>query len=111
MTSEDRTALANLLKSRGNTLFSKKDFTSAIDFYTRAIAVTPVESAVFYSNRAACKSPSLLSLIDLEKEGREEELVLFRASSLSISFLLSLSLLLPTFLPSSELPRAQLFAC
>ncbi|KAL7416760.1 hypothetical protein BDY24DRAFT_378180 [Mrakia frigida] len=53
MSAEDRTALANLLKSRGNTLFSKKDFASAIDFYTRAIAVSPVESAVFYSNRAA----------------------------------------------------------
>lgn len=53
---QERTDLANLLKSRGNLLFSKKDYTQAISFYTRAIAVTPEESAVFYSNRAACAS-------------------------------------------------------
>ena len=64
MSEEDRTALANLLKSRGNTLFSKKDYQTAIDFYTRAIAVSPVESAVFYSNRAACESRSLSSLME-----------------------------------------------
>lgn len=64
MSTEDRTALANLLKSRGNTLFSKKDFSSAIDYYTRAIAVSPVESAVFYSNRAACESPRFQEAVE-----------------------------------------------
>ncbi|CDZ97731.1 Translocase of outer mitochondrial membrane complex, subunit TOM70/TOM72 [Phaffia rhodozyma] len=53
MTNEERNTLAGHLKTRGNTLFSKKDYAAAIDCYTRAIATTHEESAVFYSNRAA----------------------------------------------------------
>lgn len=104
MTAEDRTALANLLKSRGNTLFSKKDFASAIDFYTRAIAVSPVESAVFYSNRAACEYPIRFASIGRagkEKGGRElVSLSSFRFPSFP-------SLAFPSFPTPFELSRAS----
>lgn len=62
MSIAERTSLATHLKTKGNALFSKKSFREAIECYSQAIAVSPSESAVFYSNRAACASPSVLCL-------------------------------------------------
>ncbi|EPS94678.1 hypothetical protein FOMPIDRAFT_50119, partial [Fomitopsis schrenkii] len=42
------------LKARGNAAYSSRQFSTAIDLYTRAIDVTPKPEPVFYSNRAAC---------------------------------------------------------
>lgn len=56
MSVAERTSLATHLKTKGNALFSKKSFREAIECYSQAIAVSPTESAVFYSNRAACAS-------------------------------------------------------
>lgn len=52
---QERTKLANELKTRGNELYQKRDFHAAVDFYTRAIEASPQPDAIFYSNRAACK--------------------------------------------------------
>ncbi|KAG8994003.1 TOM (translocase of outer membrane) complex component, partial [Tulasnella sp. 427] len=54
MSRPDRAALAAQFKSKGNAAYQKRDFTRAIDYYTKAIAVAAVPEAVFYSNRAAC---------------------------------------------------------
>ncbi|KAG8895683.1 TOM (translocase of outer membrane) complex component, partial [Tulasnella sp. 417] len=51
--SSERAALAAEYKSKGNAAHQKRDYTSAIDLYSNAIAVAAVPEAVFYSNRAA----------------------------------------------------------
>ncbi|KAK3390603.1 hsc70 cochaperone [Podospora didyma] len=43
------------LKSKGNAAMAQKDYATAIDFYTQALAVNP-GNAVFLSNRAAAHS-------------------------------------------------------
>lgn len=47
-----RSKSALALKARGNKLYSAKQYTDAIAYYTKAIECE--EQAVFYSNRAAC---------------------------------------------------------
>lgn len=49
---EDKKDHADSLKKLGNTAYAKKDFASAIEFYTKAIDTVP--NHVYYSNRAAC---------------------------------------------------------
>ncbi|KAI0723638.1 hypothetical protein C8Q72DRAFT_56315 [Fomitopsis betulina] len=51
---EERSKVAAALKARGNAAYSSRQFSTAIDLYTRAIEVTPKPEPVFYSNRAAC---------------------------------------------------------
>lgn len=63
MSVPERTSLATHLKTRGNAAFSKKNYREAIECYSQAIAVSPSESAVFYSNRAAC-TLSLFSFLE-----------------------------------------------
>ncbi|KAK9323387.1 hypothetical protein V1517DRAFT_320616 [Lipomyces orientalis] len=46
-------AKANDLKAKGNTAFGKKDFKTALGYYTQAINADPAEP-IFLSNRAAC---------------------------------------------------------
>ncbi|KAH8662883.1 hypothetical protein BGZ60DRAFT_339275, partial [Tricladium varicosporioides] len=45
------------LKSQGNAAMAKKDYTTAIDFYTKALAIIP-GNPIFLSNRAAAYSAS-----------------------------------------------------
>ncbi|KPV78707.1 uncharacterized protein RHOBADRAFT_51141 [Rhodotorula graminis WP1] len=52
MDKEARSKSALALKARGNKLYSAKQYTDAIAYYTKAIECE--EQAVFYSNRAAC---------------------------------------------------------
>ncbi|BGP36980.1 TOM (translocase of outer membrane) complex component [Rhodotorula kratochvilovae] len=52
MDKETRAKTALALKARGNKLYSAKQYTDAIAYYTKAIECE--EQAVFYSNRAAC---------------------------------------------------------
>ncbi|KAI0755697.1 ADP/ATP carrier receptor [Fomes fomentarius] len=54
MSVEERTKVAASLKAKGNSAYQQRKFTTAIDYYTRAIAVTPKPEPVFFSNRAAC---------------------------------------------------------
>ncbi|KAI0702378.1 ADP/ATP carrier receptor [Cerioporus squamosus] len=54
MSQEERTKIAASLKARGNSAYQARKFATAIDYYTRAIAVTPKPEPVFFSNRAAC---------------------------------------------------------
>ncbi|KAK9495981.1 hypothetical protein V1508DRAFT_363974 [Lipomyces doorenjongii] len=51
--SPEATAKANDLKTKGNTAFGKKDFKTALEYYTQAIKTNPTEP-IFLSNRAAC---------------------------------------------------------
>lgn len=51
---EKRESLSQSLKTAGNKSYQKRNFTQAIEYYTKAIAAKPM--AVFYSNRAACYS-------------------------------------------------------
>ena len=51
---QDRNKLGATLKDRGNSLYSKKDYKTAAECYTKAIEVSVKRDAVFYSNRAAC---------------------------------------------------------
>ena len=51
---QERSKVAASLKARGNAAYSSRQFSTAIDLYTRAIDVTPKPEPVFYSNRAAC---------------------------------------------------------
>ena len=51
---ERRKSLAQHLKTLGNRAYSNREFDTAIEHYTKAIAAHPM--AVFYSNRAACYS-------------------------------------------------------
>ncbi|KAH9961975.1 mitochondrial outer membrane translocase receptor TOM70 [Russula dissimulans] len=50
----ERKALAGTLKQKGNDAYQARKFDIAVQFYTRAIAVSPQPEPVFYSNRAAC---------------------------------------------------------
>ncbi|KAI0278444.1 hypothetical protein BC826DRAFT_1113408 [Russula brevipes] len=50
----ERKSLAASLKQKGNDAYQARKFPHAIQFYTRAIAVSPQPEPVFYSNRAAC---------------------------------------------------------
>ncbi|RPD58165.1 ADP/ATP carrier receptor [Lentinus tigrinus ALCF2SS1-7] len=54
MSHEERTKVAASLKAKGNSAYQARKFATAIDYYTRAIAVTPKPEPVFFSNRAAC---------------------------------------------------------
>ncbi|KAI0739404.1 ADP/ATP carrier receptor [Daedaleopsis nitida] len=54
MPTEERTKVAASLKAKGNTAYQSRRFATAIDYYSRAIAVTPKPEPVFFSNRAAC---------------------------------------------------------
>ncbi|KAJ2913263.1 hypothetical protein MD484_g7151, partial [Candolleomyces efflorescens] len=51
---EERSKYAAAFKTKGNAAYTKRNFTEAADFYTKAIQVTPKPEPVFYSNRAAC---------------------------------------------------------
>jgi import receptor subunit TOM70 len=51
---QERKSLAASLKQKGNDAYQARKFPHAIQFYTRAIAVSPQPEPVFYSNRAAC---------------------------------------------------------
>ncbi|RXW19033.1 hypothetical protein EST38_g6833 [Candolleomyces aberdarensis] len=51
---EERAKYAAAFKTKGNAAYTKRDFTEAADFYTKAIQVTPKPEPVFFSNRAAC---------------------------------------------------------
>lgn len=64
MSEADRNALGATLKDRGNKLYAKKDFKKAVECYTKAIEVSVKKDAVFYSNRAACKSRGFSSRKD-----------------------------------------------
>jgi small glutamine-rich tetratricopeptide repeat-containing protein alpha len=48
---------AEALKSQGNAAMAKKEYASAIDFYTKALAITPL-NPIYLSNRAAAYSAS-----------------------------------------------------
>lgn len=52
---EEQKKEADALKSRGNAAMATKDYASAIDLYTKALALTP-GNAVYLSNRAAAHS-------------------------------------------------------
>lgn len=52
---EDQKKQAEALKSKGNAAMAQKDYPSAIDFYTQALALYP-GNAIFLSNRAAAYS-------------------------------------------------------
>jgi small glutamine-rich tetratricopeptide repeat-containing protein alpha len=52
---EDQKKQAEALKSRGNAAIASKDYASAVDLYTQALALTP-GNAVYLSNRAAAHS-------------------------------------------------------
>ena len=47
--------MAAKLKTKGNTAYTSRKFETAAELYTQAIAVSPKDEPVFYSNRAACK--------------------------------------------------------
>ncbi|KAF8152250.1 ADP/ATP carrier receptor [Crassisporium funariophilum] len=51
---EERIKNASFLKAQGNTAYQSRNFSRAIDLYTRAIEMSPKPEPVFYSNRAAC---------------------------------------------------------
>ncbi|KZO97277.1 mitochondrial outer membrane translocase receptor TOM70 [Calocera viscosa TUFC12733] len=51
---DERAAMAASLKQKGNASYQSRNFSYAVELYTRAIAVSPTPEAVFYSNRAAC---------------------------------------------------------
>lgn len=53
--SEDKKREADGLKSQGNAAMAQKDYATAIDLYTQALAIHP-RNAVFLSNRAAAHS-------------------------------------------------------
>ncbi|KGQ08176.1 Small glutamine-rich tetratricopeptide repeat-containing protein 2 [Beauveria bassiana D1-5] len=53
--SEEKKREADGLKSQGNAAMAQKDYTTAIDLYTQALALHP-RNAVFLSNRAAAHS-------------------------------------------------------
>ncbi|KAJ9160955.1 Tetratricopeptide-like protein [Coniochaeta hoffmannii] len=53
--SEEQKKQAEALKSKGNAAMAQKDYASAIDLYTQALALHP-GNAVFLSNRAAAHS-------------------------------------------------------
>ncbi|KAI9738588.1 MAG: hypothetical protein M1834_008092 [Cirrosporium novae-zelandiae] len=50
-------AKADGLKGQGNAAMQKKDYTTAIDFYTQALAISP-SNPIYLSNRAAAYSAS-----------------------------------------------------
>ncbi|KAK4689665.1 hypothetical protein P7C73_g431, partial [Tremellales sp. Uapishka_1] len=54
MSEAERNLLGATLKDRGNKLYSKRDFKTAVECYTKAIEVSVRQDAVFFSNRAAC---------------------------------------------------------
>lgn len=55
--SEEQKKEAEALKGKGNAFMAKKDYTSAIDFYSQALAIIP-GNPIFLSNRAAAYSAS-----------------------------------------------------
>lgn len=55
--SDEKKKEADGLKSRGNAAMAQKDYKTAIDLYTQALALHP-RNAVFLSNRAAAHSAS-----------------------------------------------------
>lgn len=55
--SEADKAAAEALKTQGNAAMSKKDYKSAIDLYTQALALNPL-NPIYLSNRAAAHSSS-----------------------------------------------------
>jgi small glutamine-rich tetratricopeptide repeat-containing protein alpha len=55
--SEEQKKEAEALKQKGNAFMAKKDYTSAIDLYSQALAITP-GNPIFLSNRAAAYSAS-----------------------------------------------------
>ncbi|EIM84818.1 mitochondrial outer membrane translocase receptor TOM70 [Stereum hirsutum FP-91666 SS1] len=54
MPEEDRVKVAGSLKLKGNKAYQGRRFTEAVEYYTRAIDISPKPEPVFYSNRAAC---------------------------------------------------------
>jgi import receptor subunit TOM70 len=56
---QERAKYAAAFKTKGNAAYTKRNFTEAAEFYTKAIQVTPKPEPVFYSNRAACASQML----------------------------------------------------
>lgn len=55
--SEEKKKEAESLKSQGNAAMAKKDYTTAIDFYSKALSIVP-GNPIFLSNRAAAYSAS-----------------------------------------------------
>lgn len=53
--SEEDKATAELLKGQGNTAMAQKDYPTAIDLYTQALALVP-NNSIYLSNRAAAFS-------------------------------------------------------
>lgn len=51
---QDRVKVAGSLKLKGNKAYQGRRFTEAVEYYTRAIDISPKPEPVFYSNRAAC---------------------------------------------------------
>ncbi|ODV90361.1 hypothetical protein CANCADRAFT_31352 [Tortispora caseinolytica NRRL Y-17796] len=49
----EKADLALKVKDEGNAYFKKKDYTKAIEYYTKAIDLDP-KNATYFSNRAAC---------------------------------------------------------
>ncbi|GJE95961.1 ADP/ATP carrier receptor [Phanerochaete sordida] len=54
MSTEERSKVAASLKGKGNSAYGKKEFTTAAEYYTKAIKVSPKPEPTFFSNRAAC---------------------------------------------------------
>jgi len=52
---EEQKKQAEALKAKGNAAMAQKDYATAIDFYTQAIAINP-RNAIYLSNRAAAYS-------------------------------------------------------
>lgn len=52
---QERMKAAASLKSKGNTAYgTKHQYQKAVQYYTKAIEVTPTAEPTFFSNRAAC---------------------------------------------------------
>ncbi len=68
---EKNAARAVEAKTRGNQFFANKQYTQAIECYSEALALCPVEDkanmAIYYSNRAACH----LALVLIGRRARD----------------------------------------
>ncbi|KAI0683842.1 ADP/ATP carrier receptor [Cytidiella melzeri] len=54
MPAEERTKVAGSLKTKGNSAYSKKHYPKAVEYYTKAIEISPKPEPTYFSNRAAC---------------------------------------------------------
>ncbi|KAF7760908.1 hypothetical protein Agabi119p4_10317 [Agaricus bisporus var. burnettii] len=51
---KERTDIANTFKQKGNDAYRNSKLSQAVDYYTKAIQISPNPEPTFYSNRAAC---------------------------------------------------------